>query len=107
MNDHKGYFIYNVTTQVDKSIAKAWLKWLTEEHIPQVMKSGCFTNYKVVHLLEIDESEGPTYAIQYAAASKADYNRYLEIYANSLRKQATDKWGDRFISFRSLMEVIH
>ena len=107
MNDNKGYFIYNVTTQVDKSIADAWLKWLTEEHIPQVMKSGCFTNYKVVRLLEIDESEGPTFAIQYAAASKADYNRYIEIYANSLRKQATDKWGDRFISFRSLMEVIH
>ena len=31
-------------------------------------------------------AEGPTYAIQYYADSKADYNRYLEIYAPDMRE---------------------
>ncbi|HEY1022825.1 MAG TPA: DUF4286 family protein, partial [Flavisolibacter sp.] len=63
--------IYNVTIKVDASIADAWLAWLLEEHIPEVMQTGCFSDKKVVRLLEVDESEGPTYAIQYSAESKA------------------------------------
>jgi hypothetical protein len=57
-------------------------------------------------LLDIDESEGPTYAVQYYAISKAQYNRYIDLYAPKMRKLSTDKWGDRFIAFRTLMEVV-
>lgn len=98
--------IYNVTIKVDASIAEAWLAWLLEEHIPQVMQTGCFSDKKVVRLLEVDDSEGPTYAIQYSAESKADYNRYIQLHANRLRDVSYQKWGDRFIAFRSVMQVV-
>ncbi|MDQ6610576.1 MAG: DUF4286 family protein [Bacteroidota bacterium] len=98
--------IYNVTVKVDRAIAAAWLLWLTEEHIPEVLQTGCFTHYKIVQLLEVDDSEGPTYAIQYTAESKADYNRYIEIYSPLLRQKSIDKWGGRFIAFESVMRVI-
>ncbi len=102
-----GAIIYNVTIQVDKSIADAWLTWLKNEHIPEVMRTGCFKEYRIVRLLEVDESEGPTYAVQYTANSKADYNRYIELFSQNLRKQGNDKWGKGFIAFRSVMKVIH
>ena len=70
------------------------------------MGTVCFSTYKVVRLLEIDDSEGPTYAIQYHADSKADYNRYIEMHASLLRQKSIDKWGNGFIAFRSLMEVV-
>lgn len=98
--------IYNVTIKVDASIAERWLAWLLEEHLPEVMQTGCFSSNKVVRLLEVDESEGPTYAIQYSAASKADYNRYRQMHANRLRDASYQRWGDRFIAFRSVMQVI-
>lgn len=98
--------IYNVTIKVEGSIADQWLKWMLEEHIPDVMKTGCFSSNKVVRLLEVDESEGPTYAIQYNAESKADYNRYIQLHANTMRDQSFAKWGNRFIAFRSVMQVI-
>jgi len=98
--------IYNVTIKVEESIADAWLQWLLNEHIPDVMSTGCFSSYKVVRLLEVDDSEGPTYAIQYYADSKADYNRYIELHAPLLRQKSIDKWGNRFIAFRSLMQVV-
>ncbi len=98
--------IYNVTNKVDASIADAWLHWLKEEHIPQVMRSNCFTHYKIVRLLEVDDSEGPTYAIQYYAESKADYNRYIALFAPALREQSLQKWGAAFIAFRSVMQVV-
>jgi hypothetical protein len=98
--------IYNVTIKVDESIADIWLQWLLKEHVPDVMNTGCFSSYKVVRLLEVDDTEGPTYAVQYHAASKADYNRYLEMFANEMRQRSLDKWGNRFIAFRSVMQVV-
>ena len=98
--------IYNVTIKADKSIADAWLQWMFTEHIPDIMRTGCFTGYRVVRLLEIDDTEGPTYAFQYNAESKANYNRYIELYAPELRQRSFDKWGNGFIAFRSLMEVV-
>ena len=98
--------LYNVTIKVDQQIANTWLQWLLNEHIPAIMQTNCFVDYKVVRLLEVDDSEGPTYAIQYYAESKADYNRYIEIHASKMRNLSFDKWGERFIAFRSVMEVV-
>jgi hypothetical protein len=98
--------IYNVTVKVDGSIAGAWLQWLLNEHIPSMMDTNCFVDYKVVRLLEVDDTEGPTYAIQYSAESKADYNRYISIHSSKMQKLSFEKWGDRFIAFRSVMEVV-
>jgi len=98
--------IYNLTVKVDEAIAKDWLQWLLDVHIPDVLNTKCFSNSRVVRLLETDDAEGPTYAIQYEAESKSDYNRYIELYANEMRKRSMEKWGDRFIAFRSLMEVV-
>ena len=99
-------FIYNVTIKLDNSIHNDWVKWMNEEHINDIMNTGCFEKFQFVKLLDIDESEGPTYAVQYYAISKAQYNRYIDLYAPKMRKLSTDKWGDRFIAFRTLMEVV-
>ena len=100
-------FIYNVTTKVDTSIQQEWLHWMREDHIPDNINTGCFTKGTVFHLLELDDSEGPTYAIQYIAESKALYNRYVDQFAPTMSQKAFDKWGDKFIAFRSIMQVIH
>lgn len=99
--------IYNVTIKVEHAIASDWLQWLIEEHIPDITGTGCFTRATVLHLLEVDDTEGPTYAVQYYAESREQYNRYISRYSDEMRKKGTDKWGARFIAFRSVMEVVH
>lgn len=99
-------FIYNVTVKLDHGIHEAWVRWMNEIHLPDIMNTGCFEKYQFIRLLDVDESEGPTYAIQYYAASRAQYNRYMEIHAPRMRKASTDEWGDRFIAFRTFMEVV-
>jgi hypothetical protein len=101
-----GSLIYNVTIKVEPSIAVRWLEWLLEEHIPEVMSSNCFLDYRVVKIMDIDESEGPTYAIQYRAAGIKEYQTYMDKFANALRDKSFAKWGDRFIAFRTIMEVV-
>src|SRR5215204_2294335 len=98
--------IYNVTVKVDETIAPDWLKWMQEEHIPGIIGTGCFAAFKILRLLEMDDSEGPTYAIQYFADTMEAYQKYIAQHAPRFRKESTDKWGDRFIAFRTLMEVV-
>ena len=100
-------FIYNVTIKIQEQIHYPWLQWLKEEHVPEVLATACFSKATVVKLLDIDDSEGPTYAIQYAAESKAAYNLYIEKFAGLLRQKSIDKWGNQFIAFRSLMQVVN
>jgi Domain of unknown function (DUF4286) len=99
--------IYNVTIKVDLSIAAEWLQWLQEEHIPDVINTGCFTHATILRLIEADETDGISYAVQYHAGSKDDYDDYIKNHADDMRKKGTDKWGNKFIAFRTLMEVVN
>lgn len=98
--------LYNVTIKVHSSIQAQWLQWLKQEHIPAIMLTKCFTNFKILQLLEVDDAEGPTYAIQFFADSKALYNQYIQKYAAEMRNQSFAKWGDKFIAFRSVMQIV-
>jgi len=98
--------IYNITTMVDKNVAPAWLTWVKEEFIKWVMDTGCFLDFKIVRLLETDETEGLTYAVQFTAISKREYNRYIENYSVTIQEQSAQKWGGAAISFRSVMQVV-
>ena len=100
-------FIYNVTIKVHEPIHIDWLLWLKEVHVPEVLATKCFTKATIVRLLEIDDSEGPTYAVQYLAESKASYTLYIEKYAGLLREKSFGRWGNQFIAFRSLMQVVN
>ena len=99
--------IYNVTIKVEHSILTDWLIWLKEEHIPDIISTGYFTHAVIFHLLEADDIEGITYAVQYHAESKALYNRYIEQFSDEMRKKGIDKWGNKFIAFRSVMQLVH
>ncbi len=99
-------FIYNVTIKVHAAIAEEWLQWLQQIHIPEVLATGCFENATVLRLMETGDTEGPTYAVQYLAPSKSAYNQYIEKYSPDMRQRSFDRWGNQFIAFRTLMQVV-
>jgi hypothetical protein len=92
--------------KVDHSIHDEWLQWQLTEHIPAIMATGQFIEYKFYRLLDIDEEDGNTYVVQYIAATIHDYDKYLQEYAPSLRHKAQAKWGNRFLTFRTVMKAV-
>jgi len=100
-------FVYNITIKVIPEIEKEWVTWQQQEHIPAIMASGRFSEYKFYRLLEQDETDGITYIIQYFTSSLADYYHYIKETAPLLRQKALDQWGNKFIAFRTLMQVVH
>ncbi len=99
--------LYNVTVKVNSEIGHDWLCWLQQEHVPEVLATGCFRKATICRLLEVDDSEGPTFSIQYQADTREDYDRYIGEHASLMRQKSFDRWGDRFIAFRSLLQVIN
>jgi len=99
-------FVYNVTIKVAHPIAQDWLHWLQQEHISEMIATGCFSQATTLQLVENTDEEGITYAVQYQAASRADYDRYMAEFAPAMRQKGLEKWGDNFIAFRTLMKIV-
>ncbi|HYK45479.1 MAG TPA: DUF4286 family protein [Parafilimonas sp.] len=99
-------FIYNVTSKINWPIHEAWMEWMTNEYIPAIMATHCFTDFQLLKLHEQDDAEGPTYVAQYFAASKSQYNRYIELFAPKFEQDGIAKWGNNFMAFASLLEVV-
>lgn len=100
-------YIYNITVKVDQPIVKEWLHWLKHEHIPEVLATQCFVEATTLELLETDDVDSSTFAIQYKAANVDQYRQYLSNHAPRLRQKGLDKWGDRFIAFRTFMKIVN
>lgn len=98
--------IYNVTTRLEPGIAEDWLQWLRDEHIPDVLATGYFTDAVILKLLDLEEEEGSTFAVQFKAATREQYDQYINKHAASVREKTMNKWGDRIVSFRSVLEVL-
>jgi hypothetical protein len=99
-------FVYNISIKITPEIESKWVQWQMQEHIPEMMSTNLFSEYKFFHLLEQDETDGITYVVQFFTPSMAKYNEYIEKYAPQLRKKALDKWGNNFIAFRTIMELV-
>lgn len=97
---------YNVTVKVMHTIANEWLEWLQNEHIKDVLGTGKFKSAQVCRLLEQDDSDGISYVIQYQTESMELYQKYIEDDSQTMIQKGYDKFGDKFIAFRTVMETL-
>ncbi|QLG44851.1 DUF4286 family protein [Costertonia aggregata] len=99
-------YIYNVTTNIEESVHDAWLKWMKEIHIPDVLATGKFLNAKMTKVLVEEEMGGTTYSVQFTTVDKETLERYYKEDANRLRTDAQKRFPNKFISFRTELQVI-
>lgn len=99
-------FIYNVTVKVDNDIAEQWEHWMRNKHLHDVMDTKKFEYYTFCRLLEQETSDGITFATQYFCKSLDILNNYLTNDAGNLREESFALFGNKFIAFRTVLEVI-
>ncbi len=97
--------IYNVTIKLEAEIASEWVSWMKQEHMQDLMRTGLFTDCRLCRLLEQDESDGVTYIAQYFCDTIDHYNKYISDHAQTMRDKGFSRFGNRFIAFRTVMEV--
>jgi hypothetical protein len=98
--------LYNVTISIDKRVESEWLRWMKSVHIPQVMATGCFQEYRMLKMLHEDNMDSTSYAIQYLCAGLEEIRRYQAEYAEALQQEHSLRYPNLFASFRSLLEVV-
>ena len=99
-------YTLNITTKVNHTIIGEWIPWHKNSYLPELMATKCFFDYNFFHLIEHDDTEGKTFVTQLHFPSLEKYNEFIEVYDKSFRKKAIDKWGDLFISFRTILKSI-
>ncbi len=98
-------YIYNVTVNVDDDISNEWVAWMKSVHIPDVMATGYFVDYKMSKLLYVAD-EGQTYSIQYTFKTIEDMEQYQKLKAPELQAHVKSLYGDKFTAFRTILEVL-
>jgi hypothetical protein len=97
--------LYQVQIALDSPIETAWLTWMQEIHVPDVLRTGCFAACRIFRLSDSDRTE-PVYVMQYECDSLEDYRRYREQFAAALQKDHSDRFAGRFRGARQILEEI-
>ena len=97
--------VYSVTVNIEDEVHDDWLQWMKETHIPDVMNTGFFSNYRILKVISHqEEKDGTTYNIQYDCVSMADLHKYQVQHAPKLQKEHNDLYENKFVAFRTLLE---
>jgi len=98
--------LYNVTVKVDNDVADEWLHWMQKEHIPAVIDTGHFIGHRICRLLSPRDEEGQNYSIQYLCDSLKDLQIYQGMHASRLQSEHAERFKDKFVAFRTVMEIV-
>lgn len=98
--------LYNVTIGIDPGAEQEWLTYMKEIHIPRVMDTGMFVSSKIYRVLHDSEDGTISYSIQYFAANLDNVQHYLEKFAPRLIEEHRQKFHNRHVAFRTLLQEI-
>ena len=97
--------LYNITIVVDESIHEDWLQWMQQQHIPEVMATKKFQDWKMYRVL-MEKNGGITYSVQFFAKTMGDLETYQAQFAQQLQKDVLDRYGSQFGAFRTVLEQV-
>ncbi|MFZ6818665.1 DUF4286 family protein [Undibacterium sp. Ji22W] len=71
--------LYEVSVHVRADMSVAFEEYMQNKHIPEIWATTCFRQ------IHFDKDEATHYRTSYQAASLADYERYIDQHAASMR----------------------
>ena len=98
--------LYNVTVNIEKESEVEWVAWMKETHIPDVLATGMFLENRFYKILHENEDGSTNYSVQYFTDSMEKIMKYQENFAGRLQEDVNQKFRDRFVVFRTLLETV-
>jgi len=99
-------FLFNNTIGIDRVVEQRWLSWMKETHIPVVMSTGLFTEFKIYKVLHENEDDTVSYSIQFFSISIDNVQQYLEKFAPAHIAEIQKEFKNRHVAFRTLLQEI-
>jgi len=60
----------------------------------------------LLRLINVDEQDGITFALQLFIFSELKFDEYEKKFAPALRSETKQVWGEQILSFRTLMHIV-
>ncbi len=98
--------LYNVTSALDETIEQDWIAWMKAEHMPALLETKLFVSCRLFKIHAQQEKGTVSYSAQYMAHSMDDVNTYFERFAPELRAAVSKRYGEKAVSFRTLLEEV-
>jgi len=98
--------IYSVTVSLAPEIENDWKEWMVSNHIPNVLNTDMFIEKRMTKVIEGAEEGVINYNIQYLCESMDKLDNYQKNFAPKLQKEHSEKFGEKFIAFRTILELI-
>lgn len=97
--------LYHVTINLEDDIQEDWLGWMQSTHIPEVMATGQFLDFRLAYMM-FSEVEGHTYSIQYLLKDMEALEDYMEKFAPQLQADHQHRYEGKFVAYRTVHEVL-
>lgn len=75
-------------------------------HMPDMLATGKFIEAKMCRVLVDEEMGGITYSIQYTTKDKDTLEQYYREDADRLRQDGQERFGGKFVAFRTELELV-
>lgn len=98
--------LYNITVNVTSDIEQDFISWMKSTHIPEVLGTGLFVEHRFYRLLHESEDGSVNYSVQFFTETMDKMMEYERNHAPALRTKTRERYQDKAVSFRSLLEAI-
>lgn len=99
--------LYNITFNVELEVEQSWLAHMRESYIPEVMRTGLFTESRMFRLLQEPENDGCTYAVQFSADTLGHVEHYLNVHAPGISGRLMALFRHKHVAFMTLLESVN
>ena len=100
-------YIYNITTNIEEVEEQRWLRWMQEVQIPKILRTGMVISIKMCQVLIKEEMGGVTYSVQYTVESEEVLEKYLQEYADRLKKEESKLFGGKLVFFETELKLVY
>jgi hypothetical protein len=98
--------LYNITINVSPEIEQDFITWMKEIHIPEIMQTGIFYEFKFLRLMHDSDDGSVNYATQYFTDTIDQMMDYERNHAPAIRAKTQARYQDKAIAFRTLLETV-
>jgi len=99
--------LYNITVGIDKEVENEWLQWMKKEHIPEVLSTKLFFDFKIYKVLHDQDEGNISYSVQYFARTLNDVMIYFEKFAPTMMNRLQIRFKNKHVAFMTLLEEVH
>lgn len=98
--------IFNTTYLVPDNLYKNWIKWLREENIPFMLRSGYFDKPQIAKVYVQQEQEGESFSVQFNVSGLDELEQWHIKYAEEFQLEFKQRFGEEIMFFATVLEII-